>query len=62
MTTLYALLDTAGNIETFFGPTPQDKDIYPDLIELKSGDDTYKKYHAKMVSMAIADGMVLPGE
>lgn len=62
MKTLYAILDPEGNIETFFGSAPQDKNIYPELTELKSGDETYKKYYSQLAGMAIADGMVLPGE
>jgi len=57
---LYAVLDKNGAIETLFGASPQDSDVYPSMIELNSSDDAYKAYYQKMLSMGIADGMVTP--
>lgn len=60
MTKLYALLNEDGSIGTFFGGSPQDKNTYPDLVEIKSSDKIYHDYYSLMFSMGIADGMVDP--
>lgn len=60
MTILYALLNEDGSIGTFFGTSNQDKNTYPDLVEIESSDKAYHDYYSLMLSMGIADGMLVP--